>query len=360
MTSFGSLLSAVSNGAGLRAWKDSGGNRTYYLYDGDQPVIELDGAGSVIRVNTFGAWGLVSSRSSGATTLYTYDYRGNTVERLNSAGAILSHHTYDAYGVMTSNISTSDPWAGMGAQSGYYRDSETGLSLCTRRYYDPAGGRFLTRDPIGHAGGLNLYEYCGGNPINRLDADGLMWDPLTASEAASANARMRGGKNSEARATLNDIGTALLNFIGGDEVRQFSAVSGCYSGEGNYFMAGLYGVGTVAVITGSAFSFSRFGGGADVKKLNYEYSHWIPSRYGRSLQRKLAGTKYADYGRLIRKSIDKKSWWNGRYVSAWEHIKTDTYRGKRALTWNQARAHLNRLPNWARGVVFSFANDRLQ
>ncbi len=47
--------------------------------------------------------------------------------------------------------------------------------LLTHRYYDPAEGRFLTRDPIGYAGGLNLYAYCGNNPVGRSDPSGLLW-----------------------------------------------------------------------------------------------------------------------------------------------------------------------------------------
>lgn len=47
--------------------------------------------------------------------------------------------------------------------------------LLTHRYYDPTEGRFLTRDSIGYAGGMNLYGYCGGNPVGRLDPSGLYW-----------------------------------------------------------------------------------------------------------------------------------------------------------------------------------------
>jgi RHS repeat-associated protein len=43
------------------------------------------------------------------------------------------------------------------------------------RWYDPDVGRFTQRDPIGVAGGLNLYEYCYGNPVNLLDPWGLYW-----------------------------------------------------------------------------------------------------------------------------------------------------------------------------------------
>jgi hypothetical protein len=44
--------------------------------------------------------------------------------------------------------------------------------LCTWRYYDPLTGRFLTRDPIGYAGGLNLYAFAGNNPVSYADPSG--------------------------------------------------------------------------------------------------------------------------------------------------------------------------------------------
>ena len=47
---------------------------------------------------------------------------------------------------------------------GYYTDPETGLVLCTHRYYDPNTGRWINRDPTGFAGGVNVYAYVMGNP----------------------------------------------------------------------------------------------------------------------------------------------------------------------------------------------------
>jgi len=53
-------------------------------------------------------------------------------------------------------------------------DSETGLLLLTHRYLDPAMGRFLTRDPIGCEGGINLYAYVGNGVVNKADPSGLL------------------------------------------------------------------------------------------------------------------------------------------------------------------------------------------
>ena len=47
------------------------------------------------------------------------------------------------------------------------------VSVYRARYYDPMAGRFVSRDPIGFRGGINLYNYTGSNPINRADPSGL-------------------------------------------------------------------------------------------------------------------------------------------------------------------------------------------
>ncbi len=48
----------------------------------------------------------------------------------------------------------------------------TGLLLLTYRYLDPVTGRFLTRDPIGMEGGVNLYAYVGNGVVIRRDPSG--------------------------------------------------------------------------------------------------------------------------------------------------------------------------------------------
>ena len=55
---------------------------------------------------------------------------------------------------------------------GQYHDHETGLHYNRYRYYDPLVGRFISKDPIGYAGGLNLYVYAP-NPVFWIDPFGL-------------------------------------------------------------------------------------------------------------------------------------------------------------------------------------------
>ena len=98
---------------------------------------------------------------------------------------------YDAYGQVTT---TRYPLPfSYGGQWGY--QTQGILILCTHRYYDLANGRWLTRDPIGYAGGVNLYGYVGNNPGNRWDPLGYM-DPgavVMGGLRAAGTAELLGG-----------------------------------------------------------------------------------------------------------------------------------------------------------------------
>lgn len=69
---------------------------------------------------------------------------------------------------------------------GQYADEETGLYYNRHRYYDSALGRYISRDPVSYLGGLNLYCYCGNNPVNEADPLGLWWKAALSIVAAVA------------------------------------------------------------------------------------------------------------------------------------------------------------------------------
>ncbi|HEX6910739.1 MAG TPA: RHS repeat-associated core domain-containing protein [Longimicrobium sp.] len=52
----------------------------------------------------------------------------------------------------------------------------SGLMYRRNRYYDPQTGRFTQEDPIGIAGGLNVYGYAAGDPVSYSDPYGLFAD----------------------------------------------------------------------------------------------------------------------------------------------------------------------------------------
>jgi RHS repeat-associated protein len=105
------------------------------------------------------------------TFVHTFDAQGDVSQRTDSGGNVLSTSVYDAFGQKLSTDPQTDPW-GYHAKHGYYTDAETGLILCTHRYYDPAAGRWLNRDPIGYGGGINLYGYVGNGAVGGVDSSG--------------------------------------------------------------------------------------------------------------------------------------------------------------------------------------------
>ena len=101
---------------------------------------------------------------------YTRDHLGSVREMLNSSGTIVARYSYDPYGRVTlvsgSNLATMQ-------YAGYYAHATSGLNLTWYRGYDPNTGKWLSRDPIGTKGGINLYDYSFDDPINRIDLWGL-------------------------------------------------------------------------------------------------------------------------------------------------------------------------------------------
>jgi RHS repeat-associated protein len=210
---FGSLVTAGYGIDGMRAWKQDSatGNQTYFLYDGMTPVVEINSAGTVLATNTFGADGLVSrnTTSTGATAgvgtsgsvFYVFDDHGNTTGRYAPGAGTqqLDFHLYDAWGgtvptpASDGAPSTVDPWDGPGAKYGGYTDHETGLTLHGFRYYDPSRGRWINRDPIGVAGGVNLYANCTNNPVGAADPSGAVPVGGATNAFANANASWVGG-----------------------------------------------------------------------------------------------------------------------------------------------------------------------
>lgn len=170
------ILESGYDGSGKRAWKLASGSKKYYLYSGDVPVCEMDASGNITAVNTFGPYGLLSRYQDSTDYFYTFDPQGNVVQVINSTPQVVATMAYDAYGQPLNGSSTNPTPYGYGGQAGYYTDAETNLILATYRYYDSAEGRWINRDPIGYAGGMNLYAYCSNNPVNYLDPLGLCGD----------------------------------------------------------------------------------------------------------------------------------------------------------------------------------------
>ena len=88
-------------------------------------------------------------------------------------GAVLQSYEYRENGEKTSSTTLKSDKTWIGGLSVNDDTADSGLYLMGHRHYDATLGRFLSRDPIGFAGGLNLYEYAANSPVDTVDPEGL-------------------------------------------------------------------------------------------------------------------------------------------------------------------------------------------
>jgi RHS repeat-associated protein len=116
----------------------------------------------------------------GKTPYFYYNnHLGAPVKLTDKEGTVVWSATYTAFGKaeitlakVTNNLRLP----------GQYFDKETGLHYNFQRYYDAETGRYITADPIGLNGGINLYAYVGGNPVSWVDPLGEWGVGITATK----------------------------------------------------------------------------------------------------------------------------------------------------------------------------------
>ncbi len=105
----------------------------------------------------------------GSFYYYNADGLGSIVSITDASHALVQSYQYDSHGM----VQPSTGFRNNLTFAGKEYDWETGYVEMGVRYYDPIEGRFLSRDPIGVAGGINQYSYVGGNAVNLVDPLGL-------------------------------------------------------------------------------------------------------------------------------------------------------------------------------------------
>ena len=132
-------------------------------------------AGQATATYTYGN-GLTAVTSSGTTSYYNADASGNITSLSGANGALTQTYDYTPSGtLLNSTGSVANPFQFNGLSGAITQAN--GLVNTRARYYDPTTGRFVSQDPSGQAGGVNLYTYAANNSISYIDADGNSISP---------------------------------------------------------------------------------------------------------------------------------------------------------------------------------------
>ena len=154
---------------------------THFVYDVSTVVQERDANNKITATytrgleRTDGVGGIlartITTDNGNQSFYYNYDGVGNVVQLTSEQGNVAASYSYDAWGniLMATGPQANQPYR---FNTRAYH-SASGLYDFGLRFYSPRSGRWISRDPIGEIGGLNLYRYVHNNPLNRIEIWGL-------------------------------------------------------------------------------------------------------------------------------------------------------------------------------------------
>ena len=126
---------------------------------------ERDASGAVVK--QFFAFGV---KDGSTNYFYTRDHLGSVRELSDDMAALAARYDYDPWGRRTRVSGTIDADFGF---TNHYEHAPSSLTFALYRSYDSNLGRWLSEDPIGLLGGMNLYGYVAGDVIRDVDPLGL-------------------------------------------------------------------------------------------------------------------------------------------------------------------------------------------
>jgi len=154
---------------GRRVGRTENGVATRYLYDGQDPVQETQGA----TTNSILTGTSVDQRFArddvGGRTYFLTDHLGSTRALTDSNGEVVQRYDYSAYGEVTQSASGfSNPYLYTGREQ-----DANGLMFYRARYFSPEAARFISEDSYGFGSGQeNFYSYVNGSPLANSDPSG--------------------------------------------------------------------------------------------------------------------------------------------------------------------------------------------
>jgi RHS repeat-associated protein len=155
---------------GRRTSKTINSTQVGFLYDGLNPIEELNG--STPTANLLIGLGIdeyLTRTDSTGTRAYLTEALGSTVALTDNSGTVEASYTYEPFGA----TSTAGTPGGNSFDYTGREDDGTGLKYYRARYYHPGRGRFLSEDPVGFAAGdANLFAYTFNKPTDFRDPTG--------------------------------------------------------------------------------------------------------------------------------------------------------------------------------------------
>ena len=129
---------------------------------------------------------------------------------IDSVATLVAEYAYGPFGELIharGPMALANPWR----YATKYYDSETGLYYYGARYLDPVTGQWLSREPLGESESVNLYAYCGNDPVNNVDALGMQKVPVWQASRDLLALALQCRLITEEAADNDIIDTALLN-----------------------------------------------------------------------------------------------------------------------------------------------------
>jgi len=151
--------------------RKSKGSDTRYFSSGAASLADLHPTNSISYIQGHQILGMIQA---GSFYWYISDALSTVRLVVDGTGTVVASYGSDEFGNQTAATGSADLrqhtyTGGLGV-----RDDGNGLYYARQRYFDPALGKWLSADPIGFDGGLNLHAYVGNNPPNFVDPSGLI------------------------------------------------------------------------------------------------------------------------------------------------------------------------------------------
>ena len=165
-TENGSVQENRYDAEGLRFELLENGRRTSFVYH-DGELLQEEGREEQGTSYHLGA-GMEAFRRGQELSYYHRDEQLSTVFVTDGQGEIRNSYQYDAFGM---SLGTTEKLNNRIRYTGQQYDDVTGQYYLRARYYNPVAGRFMQED-VYQGDGLNLYAYCGNNPVVYDDPSG--------------------------------------------------------------------------------------------------------------------------------------------------------------------------------------------